>query len=112
MADTLTNLAGGAGAVLACLVIFAFIYWNAQPKPSDLTHIKAHLEGNQHQVVDVTYAGFVGGGRNHPSYRKYRVMVRSPLSGLDEEHMVGVSADFFTSGTVVEFGHARHRDFG
>ncbi len=91
----------------------AYAYWLVRSQPSDVTHIKARLEANEHRVVDVRREGFVPGGRSTPSYRTYRVVVRSPLSGLDEVHTVGVEAGFFTDGAVHEFGGpARHRDFG
>lgn len=103
--------------LLAALYALGRLYqhWLSFPRPDDIPQIKAKLEANDHRVVDIQRAGFERGslGRygNHMSHRKYRVVVRSPLGGPDEVHVVGIQAGLLAMRGVREYGPVRHSDF-
>jgi hypothetical protein len=108
---------------LPLVVVIALIYgawwlyqsWLSRSRPTDIPQIKAQLEANEHRVIDIQRAGFEAGslGRSNssPAYRKYRVVVRSPLGGPDEVHIVGVQAGLFPFREIKEYGPVRHNDF-
>ncbi len=84
------------------------------PRPGDIPQIKADLEANEHRVVDIQPAGFERGSLvvrdgNFASYRKYRVVVRSPLGGQDKVMVVGVQAGLFAFSRLKFY--ARPNDF-
>jgi hypothetical protein len=90
--------------------------WLSKSRPDDIPLIKAKLEANEHRVVDIQRAGFVAGtlGRSggSPAYRKYRVVVRSPLGGPDEVRVMAVSAGLFAFRAALEWGaKVPHNDF-
>ena len=110
--DTLAAIVLIGFLILFAGVFILYQYWLSRSQPSDIPRIKARLEANQHRVVDIRRDGFVVGGRSSPSYRKYRVVVRSPLGGPDEVHVMGVQATIFSYPALQEFGGPpRHRDF-
>jgi hypothetical protein len=53
------------------------------------------LEEGEHRVIDIEPDGFVPAQGCGLNYRKYRVLVRSPLGGPDRVHEIGVWANLF-----------------
>jgi hypothetical protein len=98
--------------VLMAAAFGVYNYWLNRSLPSDITMIKARLEEGEHRVVNIQRTGYMFGGRSTPNYRKYRVVVRSPIGGPDEVRDVGVGASLFGYGPFTDFNpYGRHRDF-
>jgi len=84
-----------------------YLYWIGRPRSSDIAFVKAKLEEFEHRVVDIRLDGFHDGGRYGLSYRKYRVVVRSPLGGPDTVREMGVWANLFGMRGLVDL-NKRH----
>ncbi|MBO9560833.1 MAG: hypothetical protein J7515_19890 [Caulobacter sp.] len=69
---------------------------------SDGPRIKRDYESNGRRVVELERAGFEVGGRSSPGYRKYAIVVVSPLGG-QRRYVVGVSHTWFGDPELKEY---------